>query len=121
MNPIIESVERSFQKNKKDIPTFGPGDTVRLSLKVKEGEKERFQSYEGVVIARRNAGLRENFTVRKISYGIGVERTFMVHSPNLAEVAVVRRGKVARSKLYYLRDRVGKKTRIKDKYQGKSA
>ena len=120
MNPIIESIERSYQKNKKDIPGFQPGDTVRLSLKVKEGEKERIQNFEGVVISRRHAGLRENFTVRKISYGVGVERTFLLHSPNVADIQVVRRGKVARAKLYYLRNRVGKKTRVKDKYMGKA-
>jgi len=115
MNPIIESIERNFQKNKKDMPTFMPGDTVRLEIKIREGEKERLQAFEGVVISKRYAGLRENFTVRKISSGIGVERTFMFHSPNIASVKVLRRGKVARSKLYYLRERVGKKTRVKDK------
>lgn len=115
MNPIIESIERNYQKNKKDFPAFVPGDTIRLEIKVKEGEKERLQAFEGVVISRSYTGLKENFTVRKISYGVGVERKFMLHSPNIATITVVRRGKVARAKLYYLRDRVGKKTRVKDK------
>lgn len=117
MNPIVESLERGYMKNKKDLPEFRPGDTLRVAIKVREGEKERLQNFEGVVIAKKYVGLRENFTIRKISYGVGVERTFMLHSPNVAEIALVRRGKVARAKLYYLRDRVGKKTRIKDRYQ----
>lgn len=115
MNPVIESIERNYQKNKSDIPSFVPGDTIRMEIKVREGEKERLQAFEGVVIARRYAGLRENFTVRKISYGVGVERTFLLHSPSIASIKVMRRGKVARGKLYYLRARVGKKTRVKDK------
>ncbi len=115
MNPVIESVERNYQKNKQEIPAFMPGDTLRLEIKVREGDKERLQAFEGVVISRRYSGLRENFTVRKISYGVGVERTFMLHSPTLATISLVRSGKVARGKLYYLRDRVGKKTRVKDK------
>jgi len=115
MNPIIESVERNYSKSKKDMPSFNPGDTIRMEIKIREGEKERLQAFEGVVIAKRYAGLRENFTVRKISSGIGVERTFMIHSPNIATIKVLRYGKVARGKLYYLRDRVGKKTRVKDK------
>ena len=115
MNPVIESIERNYQKNKKDISSFAPGDTIRMEIKVREGEKERLQAFEGVVIAKRYAGLRENFTVRKISYGVGVERTFMLHSPNIASVKVMRRGKVARGKLYYLRARIGKKARVKDK------
>lgn len=115
MNPVIESIERNYQKNKQEIPAFMPGDTVRLEIKVREGEKERLQAFEGVVISRRYSGLRENFTVRKISYGVGVERTFMLHSPSIASISLLRSGKVARGKLYYLRDRVGKKTRVKDK------
>ncbi|EKD82488.1 MAG: 50S ribosomal protein L19 [uncultured bacterium] len=115
MNPVIESIERNYQKNKQDIPAFLPGDTIRMEIKVREGEKERLQAFEGVVISRRNSGLRENFTVRKISYGVGVERTFILHSPTIATIALLRRGKVARGKLYYLRARVGKKTRVKDK------
>ena len=115
MNPIIESLERGYQKPKDQIPEFSPGDTLRVNIKVKEGDKERLQAFEGVVIARRYVGLRENFTIRKISYGVGVERTFMLHSPNVSDILIVRRGKVRRSKLFYLRDRVGKKTRVKDK------
>ena len=115
MNPVIESIERNYQKNTQEMPAFLPGDTIRMEIKVREGEKERLQAFEGVVITRRNSGLRENFTVRKISYGVGVERTFMLHSPSIATISLLRRGKVARGKLYYLRARVGKKTRVKDK------
>ena len=115
MNPVIETIERSYQKKEEEIPSFISGDTVRLEIKVREGDKERLQAFEGIVISRKNTGLRENFTVRKISYGVGVERTFMLHSPNIASISVLRRGNVARAKLYYLRDRVGKKTRVKDK------
>jgi len=92
-----------------------------VDVRVVEGEKTRIQSFEGVVIARRYGGLRENFTIRKISYGVGVERTFLLHSPNLADITLVRHGKVARAKLFYLRDRVGKKTRVKDKIIKKDA
>jgi large subunit ribosomal protein L19 len=115
MNPVIESIERNYQKNAQEVPAFLPGDTIRMEIKVREGEKERLQAFEGVVISRRNSGLRENFTVRKISYGVGVERTFMLHSPSIATISLLRHGKVARGKLYYLRARVGKKTRVKDK------
>ena len=115
MNPVIEEIERVYKKKQEEIPSFISGDTVRLEIKVREGDKERLQAFEGIVIARKNTGLRENFTVRKISYGVGVERTFMLHSPNIASISVLRRGNVARAKLYYLRDRVGKKTRVKDK------
>ena len=115
MNPVIESIERNYQKNTQEIPSFVSGDTVRLEIKVREGDKERLQAFEGIVIARSNTGLRENFTVRKISYGVGVERKFMLHSPNIASITVVRKGDVNRSKLYYLRSRIGKKTRVKDK------
>jgi len=115
MNPVIESIERNYQKNSQEVPAFLPGDTIRMEIKVREGEKERLQAFEGVVISRRNSGLRENFTVRKISYGVGVERTFMLHSPSIASISLLRHGKVARGKLYYLRARVGKKTRIRDK------
>ena len=115
MNPVIETIERSYQKKEEEIPSFIAGDTVRLEIKVREGDKERLQAFEGIVISRKNTGLRENFTVRKISYGVGVERKFMLHSPDIASITVLRRGNVARAKLYYLRDRVGKKTRVKDK------
>ncbi|MFZ2957338.1 MAG: 50S ribosomal protein L19 [Candidatus Ozemobacteraceae bacterium] len=120
MNQIIEGIERGYQKT-TGIPSFRPGDTVRVNIKVREGEKERLQAFEGVVISRKYNGLRENFTVRKISYGVGVERTFLLHSPNISEIALMRQGKVARAKLFYLRDRVGKKTRVKDKIIKKEA
>ena len=97
------------------VPEFSPGDTVRVMVKVVEGERVRTQAYEGVVIARSNRGLQSNFTVRKISYGEGVERVFPLHSPSIAEIAVVRRGRVRRAKLYYLRGRTGKSARIAEK------
>jgi large subunit ribosomal protein L19 len=96
-------------------PEFGPGDTVRVMVKVVEGERIRTQAYEGVVIARSNKGVQSNFTVRKLSYGEGVERVFPLYSPNVAEIHVVRRGKVRRAKLYYLRGRTGKSARIAEK------
>ena len=99
----------------RPIPDFAPGDTVRVMVKVVEGERTRVQAYEGVVIARSNRGLHSNFTVRKLSYGEGVERVFPLHSPAIAEIAVVRRGKVRRAKLYYLRGRTGKSARIAEK------
>lgn len=96
----------------RPIPEFGPGDTVRVSVKVVEGTRERVQAFEGVCIARRNRGINSAFTVRKISYGEGVERIFPLYSPQIAEIAVVRRGRVRRAKLYYLRGRTGKAARI---------
>ena len=98
-----------------DIPEFSPGDTVRVHVRVIEGGRERTQAYEGVVIARKGGGIRETFTVRKISFGVGVERIFPVHAPIIQKIEVLRRGDVRRAKLYYLRDRVGKATRIKEK------
>ena len=98
-----------------DMPAFEPGDTVRVMVRVKEGEKERLQAFEGLVIAKRGGGISENFTVRKISAGVGVERIFLMHSPILASVDVVRRGRVRRAKLYYLRNLSGKAARIKEK------
>ncbi len=98
-----------------DHPEFRPGDTVKVHVKVVEGERERIQLFEGVVIKRQNGGISETFTVRKISYGVGVERTFPVHSPRVAQIEVTRHGKVRRAKLYYLRDRRGKSARIKEK------
>jgi large subunit ribosomal protein L19 len=97
-----------------DLPEFGPGDTVRVHAKVIEGNKERIQVFEGVVIARKHGGIQETFTVRKISHGVGVERVFMLHSPRIEKIEVVRRGKVRRAKLYYLRKKVGKAARIKE-------
>jgi large subunit ribosomal protein L19 len=100
---------------RSDVPPFGPGDTVKVNVRVVEGNRERVQTFQGVVIKRRGGGVRETFTVRKISFGVGVERTFPVHSPSIASIEVVSRGDVRRSKLYYLRDRVGKAARIKEK------
>ena len=99
----------------RPVPEFAPGDTVRVSVRVIEGERSRLQAYEGVVIARSNKGLNSNFTVRKISYGEGVERVFPLYAPTIAEIAVVRRGDVRRAKLYYLRGRRGKSARIAEK------
>jgi large subunit ribosomal protein L19 len=100
---------------REDIPVFRPGDTVRVSVRVREGEKERLQAFEGVCIGRRGAGIGETFTVRKVSSGIGVERIFPLHSPNLAEIKVVRLGRVRRAKLYYLRKLSGKAARIRER------
>jgi large subunit ribosomal protein L19 len=112
---IIEQLEREQAEAllaKRSIPEFTHGDTVKVWVKVREGEKERLQAYEGVVIARSGSGLMESFTVRKISYGEGVERVFPIYSPNVDRIEVIRRGKVRRAKLYYLRDRRGKSARI---------
>src|SRR5947209_6318269 len=98
-----------------DIPEFAPGDTLKVHVRVVEGNKERVQVFQGVVIRRQGSGIRESFTVRKVSYGVGVERTFPVHSPVLAKIEPVTRGAVRRAKLYYLRDRVGKAAKIKEK------
>jgi len=99
---------------RSDIPTFRPGDTVKVHVKVREGQRERIQVFEGVVIARRGSGVSETYTVRKISYSIGVERTFPLHSPKIDKIEVMRRGKVRRAKLYYLRGLSGKAARIKE-------
>ena len=112
MNEIIRSIESAQLKN--DIPAFNVGDTVRVQVKVVEGSRERLQAFEGVVIARRNGSVRETFTVRRSSYGVGVERVFPVNSPNVDKVEVIRHGKVRRAKLYYLRDRVGKAAKVKE-------
>jgi large subunit ribosomal protein L19 len=109
---LREIVERDLLR---ETPAFGPGDTVKVNVRVVEGSRERVQTYQGVVIRRRGGGTRETFTVRKMSFGVGVERTFPLHSPSIASVEVVTRGAVRRSKLYYLRDRVGKSARIKEK------
>ncbi|MBM3661965.1 MAG: 50S ribosomal protein L19 [Actinobacteria bacterium] len=100
---------------KADVPQFEPGDTLKVHVKVVEGNKERVQIFHGVVIARQGGGLQETFTVRKLSYGVGVERTFPVHSPIVDRIEVVTRGEVRRAKLYYLRDRVGKAAKVKEK------
>lgn len=109
----IALVER--EQLKQGLPEFGPGDTVRVHFKVVEGGRERVQAFEGVVVARRGGGLRETVTVRRISHGVGVERIFPLHSPRLERIEVVRRGRVRRAKLYYLREKVGKETRIKER------
>ena len=100
---------------KADKPEVNIGDTVKVHVRIKEGEKERIQIFEGIVIAKKHGGVSETFTVRKTAYGVGVERVFPIHSPNVAEVKIVRRGKVRRAKLYYLRDRVGKASKVKEK------
>jgi large subunit ribosomal protein L19 len=109
---IIDELEA---QQLKQVPAFGPGDTVVVQVKVKEGERERIQAFEGIVIAKRNRGLNSAFTVRKISHGTGVERVFQTHSPMISEIQVKRRGDVRRAKLYYLRNLTGKAARIKEK------
>ena len=109
----LDHIESAFLRD--DIPEFAPGDTVRVNVRVVEGGRERIQAYEGVVLGRDGGGVRETFTVRKISFGIGVERIFPLHAPIIQSIEVTRKGKVRRAKLYYLRDRVGKATRIKEK------
>ncbi len=99
---------------KAEIPAFSIGDTVRIGVRIKEGDKERIQYFEGTVIARKGSGISETFTVRRVSYNVGVERVFPIHSPNVDSVKVIRRGKVRRAKLYYLRDRVGKAAKVKE-------
>ena len=113
MSKLMQELEARSMKRK--LPDFGPGDTVVVQVKVREGDRERVQAYEGVVIACRNRGLNSSFTVRKVSHGEGVERVFQTHSPAIADIEVKRRGKVRRAKLYYLRDRSGKSARIEEK------
>jgi large subunit ribosomal protein L19 len=117
MNVIqqLEQEQIAQLAERRPIPEFGPGDTVRVSVKVVEGTRERVQAFEGVCIARKNRGINSAFTVRKISYGEGVERIFPLYSPQIAEIAVVRRGRVRRAKLYYLRGRTGKAARIAER------
>ena len=112
MNEIIKNIEAG--QLKAEIPSFNVGDTVRVSAKIKEGNRERIQVFEGTVIKRQNGGVRETFTVRKFSNGVGVEKTWPLHSPNVEKVEVVRHGKVRRAKLNYLRSRVGKKAKVKE-------
>ncbi len=111
---LINELEKT-QMTRTDLPSFGPGDTVKAWLKVIEGGKERLQAFEGVCIARKNSGLKESFTLRKISNGVGVERTILLHSPRLGSLEVLRRGDVRQARLFYLRDKVGKKAKIKEK------
>ncbi|HSF74488.1 MULTISPECIES: 50S ribosomal protein L19 [unclassified Microcoleus] len=118
---IIRSIEtaeidRVKQELNKQVPEIYVGDTVRVGVRIKEGNKERVQPYEGTVIAMRNGGINETITVRRVFQGVGVERVFLIHSPRIATIQVMRRGKVRRAKLYYLRDRVGKATRVKQRF-----
>ena len=112
MSSILQEITK--EQLRTDHPSFRPGDTLRVHVKVKEGSRERIQVFEGVVIKRRGGGISETFTVRKISYGVGVERTFPLHTPKIDKIEVVRRGKVRRAKLYYLRDLRGKAARIQE-------
>jgi large subunit ribosomal protein L19 len=114
MNPT-DLVERQYLRS--DLPDFRPGDTVKVHVRVIEGERERVQVFEGIVIRRRGSGLSETFTARKVSFGVGVERTFPVHSPMVSKVEVITKGHVRRAKLYYLRERVGKKAKVKERRQ----
>ena len=119
MSNIIEQLEA--EQMKRDDPNFAPGDTVVVQVRVTEGQRERLQAFEGVVIAKRNRGLQSSFTVRKISYGEGVERVFQTHSPAIAGIEVKRRGDVRRAKLYYMRERRGKSARIREKIKSTTA
>lgn len=109
---LVDIIEK--ENIKKEVPDFNIGDTVRVYVKVVEGDRERLQAYEGIVIARRNGSIRESFTVRRVSFGVGVERTFPIHSPRIDRIEVVRKGKVRRAKIYYLRDLTGKAARVKE-------
>ncbi len=111
MANIINQIEKEGMK--ESIPEFSVGDTVKVAQKIKEGDKERLQAFEGVVIAKKHGGIRETFTVRKLSYGVGVEKTFPVHSPKIASIEVVRKGKPNRAKLYYIRELTGKAAKVK--------
>lgn len=113
MNEIIRNIEK--EQFRTDMPEIAIGDTVRVYVKVVEGNRERLQAFEGVVISRKHGGLRETFTVRRVSYGIGVERTFPMHSRRIDRVEVIRHGRVRRAKLYYLRDRVGKAAKLRER------
>lgn len=110
---IIRDIER--EQMKKDIPQFNVGDTVRVYVKVIEGSRERLQAFEGIVIQKKHGGIRETFTVRRLSYGVGVERVFSIHSPKVDRIEVIRKGKVRRAKLYYLRNRVGKAAKVRER------
>jgi large subunit ribosomal protein L19 len=113
---IIREIEK--EQMRADVPSFMPGDTLRVNVRVREGEKERIQVFEGICIARKGGGMSETFTVRKVSSGVGVERIFPLHSPSIESISVVRRGQVRRAKLYYLRALRGKAARIREKQQG---
>ena len=111
----LKLIEQDSFKPESEMPELNIGDTVRVHVRIKEGERERIQVFEGTLIAKKHGGINETFTVRRISYGVGVERVFPVHSPNVAKVEIVRFGKVRRAKLYYLRDRVGKAAKVKQR------
>lgn len=113
MSELIKAIDAESMKT--DLPVFNVGDTVKVGYKIIEGGKERVQNFEGIVIARKNGGIQETFTVRHISYGVGVEKTYPLHSPKIASITVVRKGKVRRAKLYYLRDLTGKAAKVKEK------
>ena len=113
MSNIIDAIEKEGMRT--DLPQFDIGDTIKVFVKVVEGNRERLQGFEGVVIARKNGGIRETFTVRRVSFGIGVERTFPLHSPKIDHIEIIRKGDVRRAKLYYLRERSGKSAKIKTK------
>ncbi len=113
MSNIIAEIEKEYMKT--DVPQFSVGDTVRVSVKVKEGNRERIQAFEGIVIAKKNGSVRESFTVRRVSFGVGIERTFPLHSPRVASIEVIKHGRVRRAKLYYLRNLSGKAAKIKEK------
>ena len=113
MSNIIAEIEKEYMKS--DVPQFNVGDTVRVSVKVKEGNRERIQAFEGIVIAKKNGSVRESFTVRRVSFGVGIERTFPLHSPRITAIDVIKHGKVRRAKLYYLRNLSGKAAKIKEK------
>ena len=110
---LMKSITQEYEKT--EIPAFGVGDTIKVHIKIKEGNRERIQVFEGTVIARKGSGVSETFTVRRVSYGVGVERVFPIHSPNVKGVKLVRKGHVRRAKLYYLRDRVGKAAKLREK------
>ncbi|MCM1367312.1 MAG: 50S ribosomal protein L19 [Roseburia sp.] len=113
MSNIIAEIEKEYMKT--DVPRFDVGDTVRVSVKVKEGNRERIQAFEGIVIAKKNGSVRESFTVRRVSFGVGIERTFPLHSPRITAIDVIKYGRVRRAKLYYLRNLSGKAAKIKEK------
>ena len=112
MSKIIEAIDKETMK--ESIPQFSVGDTVKVMVKVIEGDRERLQAFEGIVIARKHGGVSETFTVRRLSFGVGVEKTFPIHSPKVADIQVIRKGKVRRAKLYYLRERTGKAAKVKE-------
>jgi len=117
MNPIIDELEKPYME--KEVPDVNPGDTVRVFVRIVEGNKERIQAFEGTIIKKHGAGINKTITVRKVFQGVGVERVFLLHSPRIDKITVVRRGDVKRAKLYYLRERSGKATRIKEKIEKK--